>query len=306
MSLSRGSLHSMSGFGRGESAAAGVRVVCEIRSVNQRGLDISLSCADRMLWADPLLRRLVSASIRRGRVDVNVSVASDPGVGGGLLDAGLAERYGRELLRVARKLHLERPRADALLAIPGVVRLKGSGLNPKRLGPLIRMAFTAAMTRLLAMRRREGAALARDLGRRFDRIERLAGDVKAAWPAAAARQQDRLTARLKEALDRAHDNLPHDNAGRGDDRRAAREIAQAVERGDAAEELTRIGSHLGQCRSALAGGSPAGRKLEFLVQELQREANTTGAKSVDAGVTRIVLAMKEEVERVREQVANLE
>jgi len=291
-----GVVYSMSGFGRGAVEAAGVRVVCEIRTVNQRGLDISLSLPERMLWADPLLRRLVSGAVHRGRVDLNLTVvAGSARSGRALLDAALAARWALELVKLARRLRLERPRADALLAIPGVVRPQEMAPAPARLTPLIRRAFNAAMARLLTMRGREGRALAADVGRRFDRLERLAAGVRADWPAAAARQQDRLTVRLKEALERM-----------GEERRSAREIVTALERGDVSEELTRIASHLAQCRGALKAGSPAGRQLEFLAAELQRETNTTGAKSMDAGIARDVVAMKEEVERIREQVANLE
>jgi uncharacterized protein (TIGR00255 family) len=291
-----GVVYSMSGFGRGAVEAAGVRVVCEIRTVNQRGLDISLSLPGTLLWADPLLRKMVSGAVHRGRVDLNLSVSSGRPLGGGaLLDAALAARWAAELARLARRLRLERPRADALLAIPGVVRPQAMTPAPGRLTPLIRRAFDSAMKRLLVMRRREGSALAADLGRRFDRLERLSAGVRSDWPAAAARQQDRLTARLKEALERM-----------GEERRSARDIVTALERGDVSEELTRIASHLVQCRGALEAGSPVGRQLEFLAAELQRETNTTGAKSMDAGITRGVVAMKEEVERIREQVANLE
>ena len=291
-----GVAYSMSGFGRGAVEADGIRVSCEMRTVNQRGLDISLSLPATLLWADPLLRKMVSGAVHRGRVDLNLSVSAGESRGGGaLLDAVLAARWAAELGRLAKRLHLDRPRVDALLAIPGVVRPKAFAPAPARLNPLIRRAFDSALKRLLVMRRREGQALAADLGRRSDRLERLAAGVRADWPAAAARQQDRLTARLKEALERM-----------GEERRSARDIVTALERGDVSEELTQIASHLDQCRGALRAGSPAGRQLEFLAAELQRETNTTGAKSIDAGITRTVVAMKEEVERIREQVANLE
>jgi uncharacterized protein (TIGR00255 family) len=286
----------MSGLGRGTAEAGGVRIACEIRTVNQRGLDVSISSSERMPWAEPLIRRLVAASVDRGRVDVNLAVAVAPGRrSGSLIDRKLAFGYARELSTLARRLKLGPPGMDAVLAIPGVVRQQEVPLTPGRLTPLIRTAVNAALARVLFMRRREGAALARDLGKRFDRLESLAAEVGAGWPAAAARQQDRLTARLTEALARM-----------GEERRSARDVVQALERGDVTEELTRIASHLSQCRAALAAGSPVGRRLEFLVQELQREVNTTGAKSTDVSITRVVVAMKEEVERVREQVANLE
>ena len=160
----------------------------------------------------------------------------------------------------------------------------------------MRPALVQALTGLAEMRRREGEALARDLSARLDAIEKGAGELARLSPLQVSAARDRLAARIEElargiALDPA---------------RLAQEVALFADRTDVAEELTRLASHVAQARGLIASDAPAGRKLEFLVQEVNREINTIGSKSQHAGIAALVVDLKAELERIREQVQNVE
>jgi len=190
-----------------------------------------------------------------------------------------------------------RQRVEALLQLPGVLAREESPPAGRAALELARRALAAAADRAAAMRRKEGRTLARDLSGRLAVLERGADAIEAAWPPARERQRERSVARVRELLERAGD---------GKAAAAAKEIVAAAERGDVTEELVRLRSHLAQCRAALAGAGPVGRKLDFLVQELHRELHTIAAKSDGAPEIQRVVGLKEEVERIREQVQNLE
>ena len=294
---------SMSGYGRGWASAgrkrkAGLRLVCEIRTVNHRYLDVVVSLPSALSGHEPVLRRLVAGRMKRGRVEVSVSVSA--GRGGGLppvVDERLARWYAKKMLRISRAAGLKPPGGEMLAGLPGVVSRPEGQLPAAGTLPLLREAVGRALDRALAMRRREGAALAADLGRRLQTIDRDVAWLAVEWPKYQRRVREKTDSRLKALIERL-----------GEEKRGAalRELVAQLERGDVTEELTRLRSHLDQFRAALQRGSPTGRKLDFLAQEIQREIHTTGAKSSDALVGRRVVDMKEEVERIREQVQNLE
>jgi uncharacterized protein (TIGR00255 family) len=289
----------MSGFGRGASSIGNLKVTCEIRTVNHRHLDLSISLPSGLTGADPALRKLLSAQLGRGRAEVGFSVSGHAAGGNGrpVFDLGLAVWYGEKLKGLARRLRIKPPMMEALALLPGVISRPESPQGTGKIEGLAISAARLAITRVLAMRRREGRALAADLGGRLETIERKSSALGAEWPEAARRQAVRTDERLRLLLER----LGEEKKGG-----AVRDLVAALERGDIAEELTRLHSHVAQAREALKAGSPAGRKLEFLVQEMQREANTAGAKSGDSILARIAVELKEEVERVREQVMNVE
>ncbi len=299
--MTRKPLASMSGFGAGHGAAGRVRVAVEIRTVNQRGLDVAVNLPDALQPMEPEVRAAIVAALARGRVDVRVQVERPAGRGGPglrpLVDAPVAARHARELAALARRLGLERPRIESILALPGVLVREDPAPDPRALARGLAAGLTAALGRLVIMRRREGVALARDLLGRAASLEGGVREVERRWPEARRALEERQAGRLKELFERA---------GEGARASTAREFVAAADRGDVSEELTRLASHLAQFRETVAGGSPAGRKLEFLAQEFHREVNTIGSKSQDAALTRVVVAMKEDVERIREQLANVE
>jgi uncharacterized protein (TIGR00255 family) len=181
-------------------------------------------------------------------------------------------------------------------ALEGVISLGEAAADAAALAPALQAALGAALDALDVMRRREGDALARDLIGRFETIERLAAQVAQLAPAQVEAYRDRLAARVAElsrgvALDPA---------------RLAQEVALFADRTDIAEEVTRLASHIAQLRALIQSDVPAGRRLEFLVQEVNREINTIGSKSQQARIASLVVEMKAELERVREQVQNVE
>ncbi len=291
---------SMSGFGSASLDVAGARVLVEVKTVNSRGLDVSVSLPEALFALERDVKAAVSGVLTRGRVDLRVSVERESGPvasSGPLLDAALAVRYGKELIALAKKLRLAPPRVEALATLPGVTGRRAGAGETKKLGETVLRAVGPALTKLVAMRRKEGAALAADLRGRLASIESLTARIEAAWPAAAEAAREASLPRLKALLERL-----------GEEKRAAaaRDLLAAADRGDASEEIARLRSHLAQIREALAAGSPAGRKLDFLAQELHREASTTSAKSPSAAITALTVALREDVERIKEQVANVE
>jgi uncharacterized protein (TIGR00255 family) len=185
--------------------------------------------------------------------------------------------------------------ADVISA-EGVVRLDERAVDLELVGEALRRGLAQALAQLVAMRAREGEALGRDLLARLDELERIVGRVFVLAPQAVEQYRTRLTERIAE-LTRG---LPLDPA------RLAQEVAVFADRTDVAEEITRLRSHVGQVRALLSSTDPAGRKLDFLVQEMHREANTIGSKSQNGEIAGLVVALKAEIERMREQVQNVE
>ncbi len=291
---------SMSGFGSAALDVQGTRILAEIKTVNSRGLDVSVSLPESLFALERDVKAAVAGALTRGRVDVRVSVERGTDgltARGPLLDGALAERYGRELMALAKKLRLPPPRVEALAGLPGVTGRRTGAAETKKLGEAVLRAVGQALPRLIAMRKKEGAALAADLRGRLASIESLTAKIEAGWPIAAEAAREASLPRLKALLERL-----------GEEKRAAaaRDLISAADRGDASEEVSRLRSHLAQIRETLAAGSPAGRKLDFLAQELHREASTTSAKSPSAGITALTVALREDVERIKEQVANVE
>jgi uncharacterized protein (TIGR00255 family) len=210
---------------------------------------------------------------------------------------GLAAAYAKMLREMKDSLGLSgEPSVQDLAAMEGVVSLGESAPDPEAAASALQQALGQAIEALDAMRRREGEALARDLSARLDTIEKGAREVSRLAPLQVDAVRERLSARIAE-LTRG---VPLDPA------RLAQEVALFADRTDVAEELTRLASHLAQARGLIRSEAPAGRKLEFLVQELNREINTIGSKSQHAGIAATVVELKAELERVREQVQNVE
>jgi len=222
------------------------------------------------------------------------------GASGGVaprVDVPLAEAYARAFAEVKARLGLEGAVTLAdVVGADGVVRLDERALDLDAAREALRPALAVALDALVAMRMREGEALARDLGGRLDSVDALVQRAEALVPQSVEHHRARLAERVEElsrgiALDPA---------------RLAQEVALFADRTDVTEEVTRLRSHLAQARALLAGAEPAGRKLDFLVQEMHREVNTIGSKSQSAEIAAIIVAAKAEIERLREQVQNVE
>jgi uncharacterized protein (TIGR00255 family) len=288
----------MTGFGGGRGEAAGEALTVELRSVNAKFCEVKARMPRELSALEPELVKVIKSRISRGVVEAFVRREGATARGATpRVDLTLASAYAKALRELKDELGLAgEPTVQDVAAMEGVVTLGESAVDPAALAPVLQSGLGAALDALDQMRRREGEALARDLSARFETIEKLAAQVAKLAPAQVEAYRERLSARVAElsrgvALDPA---------------RLAQEVALFADRTDIAEEVTRLASHLEQLRGLVQSDAPAGRKLEFLVQEVNREINTIGSKSQHARITSLVVEMKAELERVREQVQNVE
>lgn len=293
-------IRSMTGYGRGEVTAAGVTWTVEVRSVNHRFLEISANLP-RHLWAlEERLRGLIKSRLARGRVEVQLNWEGRPEKPVTLIwDRAQTEELVGVLARMGALLPEPEPvRLSHLLPFADLILTRERpAQDVEELWRILAPALAQALAALEGMRTREGAALAQesrkllqDLIRKIDQIKAQAEELPRLW-------QEKLRARLQELL------------GEGaevDETRLAQEVALLAERRDIQEELARLDSHVAQFLEALSGSGPVGRKLDFLLQEMWRETNTIGAKAADLEISQAVVAMKLLLERLREQVQNLE
>jgi uncharacterized protein (TIGR00255 family) len=289
----------MTGYGRGEASAGGVRIEVELSSVNRKQMDISISLPRTLSVLEPRVEEAIHKALSRGRVtgEVFFKLSAKARQRGMRVDADLARAYLRELRRTAKRAGLsDNFGASILLELPDVLRYEQPCEEAHRLWPILSRALSASIENLLKMRVREGATLQRDLTSRFGKLERRIDRIRRQAPAVVKRYREKLLARLKAAgfaLEAADD-------------RVLRELALFADRSDITEELTRLDSHLKQTRKLMQMSEPAGRSLDFLAQEMFREVNTLGSKANDGGILKDVVALKAELERVREQVQNIE
>jgi uncharacterized protein (TIGR00255 family) len=292
-------IRSMTGFGAGRAEQGGEAVAVEARSVNGKFCEVRARLPRELSGLEPAIAKAVKARIARGAVDVTVRREGTGAVGGALpeINLPLAAAYAKALREMQNELGLTGEVGLAeLLGLEGVVRLAERAPDAGEAEAAALSALDRAISALEEMRGREGDSLLRDLRARLEAIETHAEAIRELSPLSVEAYRDRLAARVAE-LSRG---TPADPA------RLAQEVAFFADRVDIAEELTRLQSHLSQMRALLDAGGPVGRKLEFLVQELNREVNTLGSKSQNAAVSGHVVDLKAELERVREQIANVE
>ncbi len=292
----------MSMTGRGTGAAAGrwARVEAELSSVNRKQLDVNVGLPRDLASFESRIQGRIQQVVTRGRVtgEIRVTWAAAAQAAGVKVDEGLAAAQVAALRRAAKKLGLpDDLKASLLMALPGVVAFEHRAADLDALWPVVDQALAAALGNLQRMRQKEGAALKRDLEARLKQLRALARAIGARAPGVAETYRANLLRRIGEALPGA------DLAG---DERLLKEVALFADRSDITEERVRLDSHLAQAAALLKGGGVAGRTLDFLVQEMGREINTIGSKANDAEITRRVIDFKAELERIREQVQNIE
>lgn len=291
-------IRSMTGFGAGRGESQGEALGVELRSVNAKFCEVKARVPRELAALETELVKSIKSRLSRGSVDVFVR-REGQGQRGALprVDLALASAYAKAFRELKESLDLEgEPAVRDIIAMEGVVSLGESAPDGEAASAALQQALGRALDALEEMRRREGEALARDLSARFDALERGAVELRRLSPQQVEAARERLAARVAE-LSRG---TPLDPA------RLAQEVALIADRTDVAEELTRLASHVAQARGLIAADAPAGRKLEFLVQEVNREINTIGSKSQHAAIASLVVEMKAELERVREQVQNVE
>lgn len=291
-------IRSMTGYGRSEAALNGHSIVVELRSVNNRYLDCNVRLPRVYACAEEAVLSQVKQGVSRGKVDVMVTVDALGGEAVKVtLNQSVAAGYLQALEEMSQRYGLKNDVSLSLLSrFPDVFRVEKAPENLEQLTEDIRSVTSAAVADFNAMRQREGQRLAEDLLSRLDTLERLTCQVEARSPETVEAYRQRLTARLQEVLaDRQIDES-----------RILAEAAIYADKVAVAEETVRLHSHIGQFRDMVAGGGVIGRKLDFLIQEMNRETNTTGSKCNDLELSTIVVDMKAELEKIREQVQNVE
>lgn len=285
----------MTGYGRGEAVRCGLHFEAEVSSVNRRQLDVVPQLPREAALHEGLVRRLVAARATRGRVTVKLRIVHEAGSGRRLqVDQALLGEYRRVLgLLLGGSPSLE---VGDLLQMPGVVELVEAEATPEAVEDGIQAATNVALDAWDAMRAEEGGHLRDDLDSRLLAFQAELEGIEARAPIVPGTYRRQMVARLEQA------GLPVDL---GDDR-IVREIGLFADRCDISEERVRLRSHLAKFRSLLDAGAPPGRPLDFLLQEMQREVNTIGSKANDAAIAQHVVAAKTELEKLREQVQNLE
>lgn len=291
-------LKSMTGFGAGRVRVGDEEVSVELRSLNHKFIEVKARIPRELAALETAVVKQVKDRLARGSVEVLVKRQTATASGTvPTVDVGLAREYARAFRELAAALDVT-PEVTwhQVASQPGVVRLEEKGVDVEAAGKAVQGALDQALTALEQMRRTEGEAIRADLEARLKLIEGWSREVAELSPKAVQEYQQRLTERVAE-LARGVAVEPQ---------RLAQEVVLFAERTDIAEEMTRLASHLEQFRALMTSSEPAGRRMDFLVQEMHREVNTTGSKSQHADISARVVSMKAEVERIREQVQNVE
>ncbi len=289
----------MTGYGRGEGASGGVKIEVSISSVNRRQFDCKIGVPRFLAGLESRIHEIIHKRISRGGVSgtVNVVFADEEGFRRLQINEKAAAAYVSRLRRVAKKLRIKDDiSASMLLELPGVVQSRQPREDDGKTWALLARALRSALSQLLAMRAKEGHALSIDLKRRFGSLAKYLASVSKLAGTVSVKHRKRLMARLNAA--------GCDSAVDAD--RLARELAIFAERSDITEEITRLQSHLGQASKLFESEKPVGRTMDFLAQELFREINTIGSKASDPIISKHVIRFKTELERIREQVQNVE
>ena len=291
-------IRSMTGYGRGEAALDGRSVTVEVRSVNNRYLDCSVKMPRAYIFAEERLKKRVQQSISRGKVDVFVTLEGQEEEGVTVqVNRPVAEGYLAALRELKDTYGLwGMPELSLLSRFPDVLTVEKAPEDVEAVADAICGALDAALADFTAMREQEGARLAADILSRGERIEALVGLVEEQSPRTVAEYRARLEEKMREVLEGAQ----------VEESRILTEAAIFADKVAVDEETVRLRSHLAQLRAMLEQGGPTGRKLDFLIQEFNREANTIGSKCNDIATSRHVIDMKAEIEKIREQVQNIE
>jgi uncharacterized protein (TIGR00255 family) len=291
-------MHSMTGFGRGSSATDDFLATVEVSSVNRKQSEIVFQAPRELAGLEAKVRRHATEATSRGRLQITVRLDrpadSPPPV---RIDERLAHAFESAFQQLSATIgRVVAPEASDFLRQPGIISLEESEIDLDAAWRAIEPALVTALEQLRAMRASEGGDLKRDLLARLALLESFSSKIEVGAPARPARYRELLDKRLRDAgLDL-----------QADDERVAKEIALFADRCDISEEITRLGSHLRKFHEYLDGNEPPGRALDFLCQEIHREFNTIGSKSNDAEVAQTVVQAKTELEKIREQVQNIE
>lgn len=289
---------SMTGYGRGEAIDQGRRATVEIKSVNHRYLEVNVKSGVRLFRLDDLLRKKIKAGFTRGYFDVYVSIDVDKGDRPAVtLNEELLEGYMTAASRIAEKYGVPYPpRFEGLVALKELFTVDTGEVDFDLWWPTIEQALNSAIAALDTARKVEGKSITDIIGSRFDAIAVMVNQVVERHDESSGERLDKLKGRIAKLVGEA--TL--------DEGRLIQEVAYLVDKSAIAEEVDRLSSHLTQVVALLGEEGPIGRKLEFFVQEINREVNTIGSKTSSSDATVLVVDIKSELEKIREQCQNVE
>lgn len=291
-------LRSMTGFGRGEAIGHGKKFTVELKSVNHRFAEVVLRMPKQLYPHEEKAKRIILDRVARGRVDGYISVEQlSEKIVTVKVDKALASSYYKAMRELLDDLELaDSVRSDHIFGLPGVFTMEDPVEDADVWWSVMNEAIHSAVTNLVAMRENEGNRLKEDLSIRLIKIKEITNGIEVRAPQVVEDYRARLMQRLKEWL--ADSSL--------DINRVTGEVAIFAEKSNITEEIIRIYSHVGQALESLDADEPVGRKLDFIIQEINREINTIASKSGDIQISRFVVEAKSELEKIREQVQNLE
>lgn len=290
-------MQSMTGYGRCQLTMEGREMTLEIKTVNHRFLDISFRMPRNVSFLEETLRKAISSSMRRGHADVFINYRNTRADARTVqVDTALVAAYEAAAEQIRQATGTQEPLTLAqVMTLPDVVQVTEAEEDREQVTALAEAVLTKVLDEVHAMRIREGAALRRDLEEHLDALARLREEIALRAPEVPKAYRERLTARLAE--------LP---VAPVEPQRLAQEVAIFADKAAIDEELSRLQSHIAQMRACLQEEGEVGRRLDFLTQEMNREVNTIGSKASDVTITNCVVAAKSEIEKLREQVQNVE
>lgn len=290
---------SMTAYGVAQKVAPEWDVTIEIRSVNNRFLDLAVRVPAGYGELEEAIKKEITRRFTRGRIEIKLQITRFAGQAPGfVVDEALADAFIRLMNTLKERYEIEEPLSlRHLVGIPGLIRLGDSTQNPQEIWPIVSGCLEEAISSFWEMRKREGDFIAADLVVRLDTIEALLKEIETAAGDLPEIYRQRMTDRIQ---------LLTSGTTALDPIRIAQEVALMAEKSDISEEIVRAASHLKQFRSFMSDPEPAGKRLNFLLQELNREANTIGSKADRTAISHRAVEMKSEIEKIREQIQNIE
>ena len=292
--------YSMTGFGRGEKVFDTRKYSVELKSVNSRFCDINIRLPRFFNFAEVDVRKVITERLVRGKIDCYINYADNDGADQTVtVNEGLAKAYSDAAKKLAESTDREDDlKVSQIADFQDVLSVEQRTIDEARALEELMETLGVAIDGMLAMRKREGDALCANILSKVDNLEKIRNDILAHAPSVIVSYREKLTARIDEIL-------TSDQRAFYDDNRLAAEVAVFADKCAIDEELTRLASHIAQARKILSGTGAVGKQMDFLIQEINREVNTTGSKANDIDITNNVLLCKNIVEEMREQVQNL-
>ena len=291
-------IKSMTGFGAGDAETADFKVHIEVKAVNQRFLETNYHMPYSMNMFENQLTKKIKEYASRGKLDINIRFQDlrDKAVTV-KVDKGLVAAYGQALQEISSQLELSAPVTAAQIAsYPDVLKLNEENADLEAAQPVLMQAMEQALESFVAMREAEGQNIQRDLLARIGTLENFVGELEKLAPEIVAAYRQRLENLLREYL--AKEDI--------EESRIIQEVALFTDKVNYTEETVRLRSHFDQFRQIITAGEPVGRKMDFLIQEMNREINTVASKANSAGAAQFVVDVKSEIEKIREQIQNIE